>query len=416
MALVASVPMFLWLAVSAVADERVSLARFVLDAVAGNAGVLAAEATLDAHAERRAGAARSYDNPELSFQSEEIGAFGGDHHEARRLVVGVTKRLDLNGKRRARVRVAEAHRLVAQAELDRVRAATGGELLQALARWRTAAERVRLLRTQQEAMVDFESLAERRRAAGDISRMEANLATLALAETRMRRATAEAERSVAAEGVRRVSFTDDVQGWPTLDFELPSPSDTPVEAVSDLPLVRVAMLKAEAAAALVGQESRHRRPDPTVSLGVGREEGAGLAEIGISVPLAVLDRRTHAVSAAAADATAAVRESDDIARRALVRLEASAERYRIARRAWREWLSGGAGSLHDREMLARRSWEAGELDPAAYLVHVEAATELRMQALDLRHAAWESWFEWLRASGRIDDWLALHAREGGNRE
>ena len=417
MACAATGTVLLWLALSsAAAEERVSLARFVDDAVAGNGAVLAAEATLRAHAERRAGAARSYDNPELSIQSEEIGAFGdGDQRESR-FVFGVAKRLDIHGKRRARITVAEAIRLVARAELDRARAATTGELLRALARWWTAVGRSRLLATHLAAMADFESLAERRRVAGDISHMEADLATLALAETRMRQAAAEAERSVAAEGVRGVTFADDVTGWPTLDFELPPLTETPADEVSELPVVRAAMLKARAAAALVGEEARNRRPDPTLSLGVGREAGTGLAEIGVSVPLVVLDRGTHAVSAATADATAAARESDDVVRRALVRFEASAERYRIARRAWRQWLSDGAGSLHDREMLARRSWEAGELDPADYLVHVEAAAELRMQALDLRHAAWEAWFDWLLASGRIDEWLGARAKAGGNNE
>ena len=413
----ASGTLFVSLALSAAADPQVSLARFVRDTVASNAAVLAAEATLLAHAERRGGAVRSYDNPELSIESEEIGVFGGgDHQRERRFVVGVAKQLDLHGKRRARVTVAEAKRLVAQAKLDGVRSETAGELLKALARWHTAADRVRLLAMHQEAMADFESLADRRRAAGDISRMEADLATLALAETRMRRATAEAERSVAAEGVRGVTFADDVKGWPMLDFEFPSLTDAPKGTVSELPVVRAAMLEARAAAALVSEETRNRRPDPTLSLGVGQEAGAGLAEISVSVPLVVLDRRTHAVSAATADATAAVRESDDVARRALVRFESSAERYRLARRAWQQWLMDGAGFLDNREALARRSWEAGELDPGDYLMHVEAATELRIRALDLRHAAWEAWFEWLLASGRIDDWLGARDKEGGNRE
>lgn len=405
----------LWLALSAAAEDRVDLALFVRDAVAANPAILAAKATLRAHAERRAGAERSYDNPELSIETEEIGAFGGSHHNERRVVVGVAKQFDLQGKRRARVTVAEARRLTAAAELDALRAATAGELLKALAQWRTAAGRARLLATHEQAMSDFESLAERRRAAGDISRMEANLATLALAETRMRRAAAEAQRSAAAEGVRRVTFADDVQRWPMLDFEFPPLTETPPEAVAELPVVRAAVLTARAASALVVEETRNRRSNPTLSLGVGEEAGAGLVEAGVSVPLALFNRGTHAVSAATEDAAAASRASDDVARRALVRFQASAERYRIARQAWQRWLSDGAGSLDDRELLARRSWEAGELDPAEYLMHVEAATELRMQALDLRHAAWEAWFEWLLASGRIEDWLGAHGNEGGNK-
>lgn len=407
--------MVLSLAPSAGADDQAPLAAFVNEAVAANAAVLAAEANLQAHAERQAGAARSYDNPELSIESEEIGAFGGVPDGERRLVVGVTRRFDIHGKRRARVTVAQAKRLVAQAQLEDARAATAGELLKALAGWQTASARGRLLATHLKAMEDFEALAERRRAAGDISAMEAGLATLALAETRMRRAAAEAERSVAAQGVRGLTFADDARGWPMLGVEFPPLTDTPMDAVAALPAVRAAMLAARAASASVDEERRDRRPDPTLSIGVGREAGAGLAEIGLSVPLVVLDRGTHAVSAASADATAAARRADDVARQAKVRFEGCAERYRTARRAWRQWLSDGADSLADREMLARRSWEVGELAPQDYLTHVEAAIELRLSALDLRRAAWDAWFDWLQASGGIHGWLGAADNDGGGR-
>lgn len=402
------------LSTTAMADERSPLAGFVRDAVAANGAVLAAEAALRGDTERRAGAVRSFDNPELSIHNEEIGVFDSDGHQSeRRFVISVAGQLDVHGKRRARISVAEARRLVAQADVDRARMDVAAELLDALARWRTASARVSLLATHESTMADFEALAERRRDAGDISRMEANLATLALAETRMRLAAAKAEQSVAAEGVRNVTFAGDEQRWPALDFDLPALGALRLDSVSALPVVRAALLKAQMAAAEVDVARRDRRPDPTVSLGVGREAGAGLAEIGVSVPIAVLDRGVHGVSAATADATAATRAGDDVVRRARVRFEASAERYRIARHAWEEWLRDGAGSLGERESLARRSWEAGELEPADYLVHLDAAMELRTYALDLRQAAWNAWFEWLAASGGLDDWLGMQANGGG---
>ena len=396
-------------------NGHTALQVFVRDAVASNAAVLAAEAALRGETERRAGAVRSYDNPELSIHNEEIGIFdgGNDHQTERRFVIGVAGRLDVHGKRRARITVAEAKRLVAQADLDRVRMDVAAELLNALARWRTASDRARLMAAQVDNMADFDALADRRRQAGDISRMEADLATLALAETRMRRAAVEAERSVAEESVRNVTFAGNEQGWPVLDFDPPSLDEARLDRVAALPVVRAALLRARVAAAEVGVARRDRRPDPTVSLGVGREAGAGLAEIGVSVPVPVLDRGVHAVSAATADAAAAARAGDDALRRARVRFEASAERYRLAKRAWEDWVLDGAGSLGQREALARRSWEAGELEPADYLTHLDAVMELRSNALDLRQAAWSAWFEWLVASGGLDDWLGMAANGGG---
>jgi len=406
-------PLALWS--PAMAEEPIALQGFVRDAVATNAAVLAAEAALRGDTERRAGAVRSYDNPELSIHNEEVGIFDGSegHQTERRFVIGVAGRLDIHGKRRARITVAEAKRSVARADLDRVRMDVAAELLNALAQWRTASDRATVMAAQEGNMAAFEALAERRWQAGDISRMEADLAALALAETRMRRSAAEAARSVAGEGVRSVTFADNEQAWPELDFDLPSLGEMRLDRVAALPVVRAALLMARVAAAEAAAARRNRRPDPSVSLGVGREAGAGLAEIGVSVPLPVLDRGVHAVSAATADAAAATRAADDVVRRARVRFEASAERYRIARRAWAEWLRDGAGSLDERAALARRSWEAGELEAADYLVHLDAAMELSLHALDLRQAAWSAWFEWLVASGGLDDWLGMRANEGG---
>ncbi|MDE0007138.1 MAG: TolC family protein, partial [Gammaproteobacteria bacterium] len=237
---------------STAAGEQAGLARFVRDAVAGNAAVLAAEAILLAESERQAGAERSYDNPELSIETEDIGAFErGDHEMERRVVVGLTQQLDLHGKRRARTTAAAVRQQIAQAEVDGARAETAAELLHALAGWQTAAVRVTLLEAHEDAMEEFEALAGRQEAAGDISRMEAGLATLALAETRMSRVAAEVERSLAAQGVRNVTFAGEETTWPALDFALPPLGEVAVEDVSVLPVVRAASLRARAAAAEV---------------------------------------------------------------------------------------------------------------------------------------------------------------------
>lgn len=383
------------------------LSRFVRESVAANAAVLAAEAALRAHRAREAGAERSYDNPELSVATEEIGGFdtgATDHDRERRYVIGVTKQLDLFGKRRARAATAKADRLAAEAELEDAKAAAGGELLNALARHQTADAQVALLLEYERTMADFEMLAARRRAAGDISGMAAGVATLALAETRMWRAEVEAERAAARRAVQSVTFADE-GAWPALDFDPPPLKIPAAEAVAALPAVRAARRRADAANAAVQTEQRSRLPDPTVGAGVGRDSGVGLVELSVSVPLPVFNRNAHGVTAAEADETALRREADDVAHRARARLLASAERYSIARRAWGEWQEGGAGALDAREALARRSWEAGELTPAEYLVHVEAVVGLRVRALDLRRTLWEAWFEWLLASGQLEQWL-----------
>ena len=319
-------------------------------------------------------------------------------------MVGVTKQLDLFGKRRARAGTAKAHRLAAEAELEDARVVAAGELLNALARYHTAAAQVALVVQHERTMGEFEALAARRRAAGDISGMAAGVATLALAETRMWRAEVEAERAGARRAVKNVTFADE-EAWPALDFDPPPLEDVDAEAVGALAAVRAARRRADAANAAVQAEQRARLPDPAVGAGVGRDSGVGVVELSVSVPLPVLNRNAYSVPAAKADETALRREADDVAHRARARLLASAEQYHIARRVWSDWQAGGAAALDAREALARRSWEAGELTPAEYLVHVDAVVGLRVRALDLRRTVWEAWFEWLLASGGLEQWL-----------
>ena len=384
-----------------------TLSRFVRESVAANAAVLAAEAALRGHRAREAGAEHSYDNPELSVAAEEIGSFGRsgeDDPQERRYVVGVTKQLDLFGKRRARAGTATAHRLAAEAELEHARVVAAGELLSALARYQTAAAQVALVVQHERTMGEFEVLATRHRAAGDIGGMAAGAATLALAETRIWRAEVEAERAGARRAVQNVTFAD-AGAWPALDFDPPPLEDAAAVAVTALPAVRAARRRADAANAAVQTEQLARLPDPTVGAGVGRESGDGVVELSVSVPLPVLNRNAYSVPAAKADESALRREADDVAHRARARLMASAEQYRIARRAWSDWQTAGAVALDAREALARRSWEAGELTPSEYLAHVDAVVGLRVRALDLRRTVWEAWFEWLQASGRLEHWL-----------
>jgi len=405
--MVASAFVLCFVSVSATAAGP-TLSRFVRESVAANAGVLAAEAALRGLRAREAGAERSYDNPELSVETEEVGAFGTSREndsKERRYVVGVTQRLDLYGKRRARAGIAMEHRLAAEAGLEDARAAAAGELLNALARHQTAEAQLKLLLQHERTMGDFEMLSERRRAAGDSSGMDAGIATLALAETRMWRAAVEAERAAARQAVLGVTFASDERTWPTLDFHPPALEDAAVETVAALPAVRAARRRADAAAGVVRTEQRARLPDPVVGAGVGRESGVGLVELSVSVPLPVLNRNAYIVPAAEADEMALRREADDVTHRARARFQASAERYRIARRAWGDWQAGGSATLDAREALARRSWDAGELSPAEYLVHVDAVVGLRVRALDLRRTVWEAWFEWLLASGGLEEWL-----------
>jgi cobalt-zinc-cadmium efflux system outer membrane protein len=88
-------------------------------------------------------------------------------------------------------------------------------------------------------------------------------------------------------------------------------------------------------------------------------------------------------------------------------MESARERYALLRNAWDTWERAGQPSLELQTDQLRQLWEAGELSTADYLVQLRQTIEVQDNAFALRLALWEGWLEWLRASGQIDDWLAL---------
>jgi cobalt-zinc-cadmium efflux system outer membrane protein len=81
--------------------------------------------------------------------------------------------------------------------------------------------------------------------------------------------------------------------------------------------------------------------------------------------------------------------------------------YRVTRRARLAWEQTGQRSVSTQIDLLRRLWQAGELSTTDFLVQLNQALNTQASAIGVRGRAWRAWFEWLTASGRIDDWLGL---------
>jgi cobalt-zinc-cadmium efflux system outer membrane protein len=165
----------------------------------------------------------------------------------------------------------------------------------------------------------------------------------------------------------------------------------------------------ETADAVVELRRRERRPDPTLSLTGGDEDGESLVGVNVTIPLYVRNRFSHEVTAALAERSQAQRLADDVMQRAHARLVSAAERYELSRGAWGDWASTGQASLTRQTEQLKRLWQAGELSTTDYLVQLTATLDVQESALDLREALWRAWFEWLWASGQVDAWLGKGA-------
>jgi len=376
------------------------LIRFVRSVVEANPRVQAAQSALDASGAFRDAASRPMYNPELSFDAENSAS---DMRS-----VGISQTIDWGGKRKARTAVAESMRLVVEAEYSAARWAVVVELLDGLAQHQTGVERDVLAESRRKLMQDFADLAQRRFDAGDLNQVEFSLAKLASTDARIRKATASAGLAEARQSVRNLTPRIPVAEWPSLPSsmpKLPQVASNPQTLVLALPQVLAVRRQVESADALVELRRRERRPDPTISLAGGREDGENLVALSVTMPLFVRNRFNHEVSAAVAERSQAQQIADDVMQRAHARLISAAERYELSRGAWGDWELTGQTSLANQTEQLRKLWQSGELSTTDYLVQLRQTLDVQESALDLREVLWRAWFEWLWASGQVDTWL-----------
>jgi cobalt-zinc-cadmium efflux system outer membrane protein len=381
-----------------------ALIQFVQTVVDANPRVQAARAALEASSAFRDAASRPLYNPELSLDAENADS------ETRAL--GISQTLDWGGKRKARTAVAESDLLVVEAEYLAARWAVTVELLDGLAQHQTSAERDALAQSRQQLMDEFAALAQRRFDAGDLAQVELDLARLASTDARIQKATVGAGLAEARQAVRNLTPRSAVAQWPTLPGALPAlpkSAEDPQSLVLALPEVLAARRQVETADAVVELRRRERRPDPTLSLAGGEEDGETLIGLNVTIPLFVRNRFSHEVTAAIAERSRAQQLADDVIQRAYSRLVSAAERYDLSRGAWGDWASTGQASLTRQTEQLQILWQAGELSTTDYLVQLTATLDVQESALDLREALWRAWFEWLWASGQVDAWLGQGA-------
>jgi len=375
-----------------------TLVRSVLD---DNPRALAARSALDAAQARERAADRPLYNPDLDIDYEDAGNVTK--------TLGLSQSIDWGDKREARTRVAALERERVVAELAGIRQALALELLTALANYHKAAELTALAEQRRSLMQRFLSLTEQRLQAGDLGQVALDLARLADTEASLQLARL---MGVQAEAEQALTTIVDAgpNGWPTLP-DIPTSTlfnvtdiDTLLE---QLPALRVARSQISAARAAVDLSRRERRADPTIGLRGGRDASDNLIGLTLSIPLFVRNNFSAEVDAANADAMQIEQRAQNSYRTGRARLISTARRFELGRQAWDGWLQTGQASLESQTQLLERLWQAGELSTTDYLVQIKQTLDTRTAAAELRGSLWQSWFEWLAASGRTESWLGL---------
>jgi cobalt-zinc-cadmium efflux system outer membrane protein len=366
----------------------------------------ATQATLEAATARAEAASQPLYNPELELEAEDEGP-------DRSSTAGIGLTLDLSGKRRARGSVASADLAAATAAARLRRQEFARTWLDAWANVVASERRVALGMQRMNLLTRAADLAIRQFTAGDISSLDRDLALLARDEAAAERATLLADLATAKASFRSIDTGEATP--PRMPFPGADGDEPP--AVESLPEWTIAQSNANSAKAQVAVAERDRIPDPTVSLRGGSIELADgvrddLYGITITVPLFVRNSYRAELAAAMADARAATADLEQVRFELQARVDGTAATYRAMHEAWKQWQRSPATNVEARAQLLERLWRAGEMSTSDYLLQLGQTIDTALAGAELEGRVWTSFTDYLAATGRLEQWLGLAARNG----
>lgn len=367
-----------------------------------NPDVQAARADLDAARARARAADKPLYNPTLALETENA--------DVDRRTAQLSLTLDVSGKRHARATWGQAELRIAQAAYDLQRQAVARHWLKAWSALSLATQQRELGQQRVALMQRFDDLAAQRLKVGDISSPERDLAGLALGEAQIQQATLAGNEAAARAAL--LALVDDTQAiasppWP--HGLPPSDADIAPRAVTDLPQVVQAQARQTSADASIQVAQRNRIPDPTVSVTGGRVRAGPVTDhvigLSVSVPLPVLNSGRAEVEAARADADAATANMQAERLHARANLQETQARYAALRSAAASFRRSRAAALQERTELLEKLWRSGEIGTSDYLVQLKQSLDTALSGFELESQAWQAWFDYLTAAGRLNDWI-----------
>jgi cobalt-zinc-cadmium efflux system outer membrane protein len=291
---------------SAASAEPVTLAQALERAQAGSPVISAAEANVRA-AEGRAKQAGLRPNPEVSVEVENFtgsGPYAG--FESSESTFALEQRLELGGKRNARVTVARAEIEAARLRLSVARADVAKDVRGAYADALAAEDRALLARQAVERAEDLARVVTALVDAGREPPLRALRAQAAVEEARAKAQAADAEAASARRALATLVGVGDEDLVLLRDAE---PAMAPSDLIDPTESVDVKLADAEAVVAreTVKRERTGSAPDVTLQAGIRRFEDSGDQAVifGFSAPIPIIDRNQGNVAAARAEADAA---------------------------------------------------------------------------------------------------------------
>jgi cobalt-zinc-cadmium efflux system outer membrane protein len=340
----------------------------------------------EAASSRADAAARFGHNPVVETQAGPRAVAGPNAVD---LAVGLSQQFETGGQQRARRAVADA--ATARAGADAA-AVTRDVLLDAGERFLEGLAALERLAAAEAADVTSRELLaanERRYALGDIAAVDLNLARIEAARTGALLATARAELAGALGRLRtvlRIPPDEPLRLEGSLATDPPPPIDALTATLDARADLRVFDAEREEADATVALGRGMARPDVGVRLGYEREDRDHVVRGGLTLTLPVFQRGATLRAEGSARAARARLEQELLRETALAELRTSRD-VLLARQAAVGQADAMLPALADNDTLARRSYEAGEMNLMNLLQLRRDAVALRDALVQLRLAA-----------------------------
>ena len=287
----------------------VTLQRWLNKNVDNHPSVLAAKSAVDAAGFQLIAADKALFNPELEIEAETA--------ETDSASIGLSQTIDWGDTRGARTEMAVSNKAATQFAYESTRRTIAVEFLSGLSDNHTSSALKALAQQGNSLMQRSAKLAKQRFDAGDLGKVEVDLANLSYAQARFKLADAITLHARAKQNLIALTGSTNTS-WPEPLDKYPDPKTGTPEVskiVQQLPKMREITSRVKAAQSNIKVQSGQGTANPTFAFRAGKEEEDTLLGLTFSMPLQVRNNFRAQVDSANAEMIQAEREAIDAYRK-----------------------------------------------------------------------------------------------------
>lgn len=403
------------------ATNQAKLAAWINNVVTQHPSLYAAKAASSSSKALLHAANQPLFNPEIELEFERT--------DVDTKTFGISQTIDWGDKQSAQSRIAYFKWQQSLSELAIKQQQVSADALLALAQYQSSIEILNVANKRMDSMTQFINIAKQRFNAGDLTEIDLSLAQLTRSEANFQLANAESKLIASTQTLLVLLGSNTDEALNELPLMLSTPN-APKQSVSDvdalldsLPEMKLALARMNIARASIKLRQREQRPNPTIGMTTGKEGDEHLSNITFSMPLFVRNNFSAEVNAANEQLIVRQREAINTRRLLAAKLKTTTQTLALNRLAWLQWQATGRISLFQQEPLLKRLWQVGELSTADYLVRLKQSLDTQASAIEHKTQLWQSWTQWLIASGEINQWIthnvdvaSSHSEKQGNGE